>query len=184
MAQAKATAEELLPLVYQELRRIASQQMQRERAGLTLQTTALVHEAFLKLTGGVGSAPTEWENQEHFLKAASKAMQRILVDCARARKSAKRGGAWMRRSLDEVDVPIAELDIPEFLPELESALTRLEEIDPTAAEIVQLRYFAGMTNAQAANAIGISPRSANRCWTYARAWLFDALRDPDLQKSY
>jgi RNA polymerase sigma factor (TIGR02999 family) len=181
MAQVRATAEELLPLVYQELRRIASLQMNRERAGLTLQTTALVHEAFLKLAGGCGSAPTEWENQEHFLRAASKAMQRVLVDCARARKSAKRGGAWIRRPLDEVDVPIAELDIPDFLPELESALEKLEHLDPTAAEIVQLRYFAGMTIDQAAATLGISPRSANRCWNFARAWLYDALRESDLQ---
>ncbi len=173
--ESRATAEELLPLVYNELRRIASTKLKRERVGITLQTTALVHEAYLKLQG-TGQDRIEWADQEHFMRAASLAMRRILVDHARWRKRAKRDGGKQQPWADGIDVAIPSLDLPDYLLDLDSALEKLATIDPTAAEIVQLRYFAGMTNAQAAETLGISPRSADRYWAFARAWLFDEIQ--------
>jgi RNA polymerase sigma factor (TIGR02999 family) len=174
--ETRATAEELLPLVYEELRRIAASQIERERSGITLQTTALVHEAFLKLHGATGGTAIEWENEEHFVRAAAQAMQRILVDHARARKRAKRGGGHARQSIDQIERVLPAVELPDFLPELHTALERLACVEPTAAEVIQLRYFAGMTNAQSASALGISPRTADRYWAFARAWLYHELQ--------
>lgn len=174
--ETRATAEELLPLVYEQLHRIAASQMARERAGITLQTTALVHEAYLKLRGANDEAAVEWENEEHFLRAAALAIQRIVVDHARTRKRAKRGGGRVPQSLDQVEVALPMLELPDYLPELQTALEKLARIEPTAAEVIQLRYFAGMTNAQSATALGISPRSADRYWAFARAWLYDEIQ--------
>jgi RNA polymerase sigma factor (TIGR02999 family) len=170
-----AKTDKLFQLVYSELRAIASRQLQRERPGQMLQTTALVHEAFLKLSQAHGGR-LAWESEEHFLRAASGAMRRILVDQARARRRIKRGGGKPVLPLDDAQVELAQLELPEFLPDLDEALRRLAEIDPTAAELVQLRFFGGLTNQQAAQNVGISARSADRIWQFARAWLYDSLR--------
>lgn len=170
-----AKTDKLFQLVYSELRAIASRQLQRERPGQMLQTTALVHEAFLKLSQAHGGR-LAWENEEQFLRAASGAMRRILVDQARARRRVKRGGGKPFVQLDGALAELAQLDIPDFLPDLDEALQRLAEIDPTAAELVQLRFFGGLTNQQAAQTVGISARSADRIWQFARAWLYESLR--------
>lgn len=170
-----ADTDKLFQLVYSELRAIASRQLRQERPGQMLQTTALVHEAFLKLSQGHGGG-LAWESEEHFLRVASGAMRRILVDQARARRRVKRGGGKPVVPLDGTEVELAQLDLPEFLPDLDEALRRLAEIDPTAAELVQLRFFGGLTNQQAAQNVGISPRSADRIWQFARAWLYESLR--------
>jgi RNA polymerase sigma factor (TIGR02999 family) len=170
-------SEHLLPIVYDQLKRIASQKLRGENSPQTLQTTALVHEAFLKLSNTRGR-PIEWADEEHFLRAAAKAMQRILVDHARSRNRLKRGGGNRQVPLDGNEVDWKAFDLPEFLPELDDALERLQQIEPTAAELVQLRFFGGLSVTQAASAIGISPRSADRMWVFARAWLFRELSDP------
>jgi RNA polymerase sigma factor (TIGR02999 family) len=170
-------AEQLFPLVYEELRRIASRQMRRECPGRTLQTTALVHEAFLKLSKAQNGG-TPFESEEHFLRAATSVMQRILVDHARARKRTKRGGGKRPQSITGCEAELAHIDLPDYLPELDEALQSLAKREPIAAELVQLRYFGGLTNSQAAAAIGISARSADRYWVFARAWLYQALRGP------
>jgi RNA polymerase sigma factor (TIGR02999 family) len=167
-------AEQLLPLVYDQLKRIASQRMRGESSGRTLQTTALVHEAFLKLCNAHGRE-IQWASEEHFLRAAAKAMQRILVDHARARKRVKRGGGSQPQSLVGTEAELAQLDLPEFLPELDEALQRLQQFEPTAAELVQLRFFGGLSILQVASTMGISPRSADRIWAFARAWLYREL---------
>lgn len=171
-------AEQLLPLVYEQLRRIASQQMRGETDGRTLQTTALVHEAFLKLNHNADQR-TPWVNQEHFLRAASKAMRQILVDHARARGRQKRGGGKRPQPLAGFEAELARLDLPDYLPDLDEALEKLAKVDPTAAELVQLRFFGGLTSEQTAATIGISPRSAERMWAFARAWLYRELQPPD-----
>ena len=158
---------ELLPLVYDELRRLAAQRLSHESPGQTLQPTALVHEAYLRLVGDSGGS--QWENRGHFFAAAAEAMRRILVENARRKHSLKRGGALIRHKLDE-----AELLAPEpreDLLALDEALTRLAATDRAAAELVQLRYFGGLSIPEAAQVLGISPRTADRLWTYARAWL-------------
>jgi RNA polymerase sigma factor (TIGR02999 family) len=169
-------AETLMPLVYEQLRAIASRQMRCENRGRTLQTTALVHEAFLKLSNGAGKE-IQWSNEEQFLRAAAKAMQRILVDHARARKRLKRGGGKPQQSLIGDEGELGQLELPEYLTDLDDALQNLEQIEPTAAELVQLRFFAGLTSHQAAAALGISDRSADRIWAFARAWLYRALQE-------
>jgi RNA polymerase sigma factor (TIGR02999 family) len=169
-------AETLMPLVYEQLRSIASRQMRGESRGRTLQTTALVHEAFLKLSHGSGKE-IQWSNEEQFLCAAAKAMQRILVDHARARKRLKRGGGKPHQSLSGSESELGQLELPEYLTDLDDALQTLGQIEPTAAELVQLRFFAGLTNRQAAAAMGISDRSADRIWAFARAWLYRALKE-------
>ncbi len=164
-------AADLLPLVYAELRRLAATQLAREKPGQTLNATALVHEAYLRL---VGPADEErWQSRGHFFGAAAEAMRRILVDLARRKGRKKREGERVRVSLDAVEPTVAARD--EDLLALDEALTRLAEADPTAAELVKLRYFAGLTIPQAAEALGIGARSADRLWAYARAWLRDAL---------
>jgi RNA polymerase sigma factor (TIGR02999 family) len=167
-------AEQLLPLVYDQLKRIASRQIQGESSGRTLQTTALVHDAFLKLCNA-RSREIHWTSEEHFVRAAAKAMQRILVDHARARKRIRRGGGNQTLSLYGSEAELAELDLPDYLPDLDEALQRLQLLEPTAAELVQLRFFGGLSIHQAAATMGISPRSADRIWAFARAWLYREL---------
>ncbi len=161
-------ANELLPLVYDELRRLAAHKLAHEAPGQTLQATALVHEAYLRLVGAKPQAAS-WDNQRHFFAAAAEAMRRILIDRARARRADKRGGGRARRSFDDVEPAAPE--VPEDLLALDEALTRLAEKDAAKAELVKLRYFAGLTLEQAARTLGISPATADRHWAYARVWL-------------
>jgi len=156
-------------LVYRELRKLAAARMAQERTA-TLQPTELVHEAFLRLSGP-GQKP--WADRAHFFAAAAEAMRRILVESARRKMRKKRGGERVRVDLDAVAPAAAALD--ENLLDLDEALSRLTEADPTAAELVKLRYFAGLSIPQAAEALGIGARSADRLWAYARAWLREAL---------
>jgi RNA polymerase sigma factor (TIGR02999 family) len=167
------TAAELLPLVYDDLRRLAAHRLALEPPGQTLDPTGLVHEAYLRLVGGT-EAP-RWDDLGHFFAAAAQAMRRILVDNARRKKSLKRGGAGRRQDqdLDAVDLAIPALR--EDLLALDEALTVLAGVDPLAADVIQLRYFAGLTIPEAAQLLGISARTANRLWTYARAWLHEAI---------
>jgi len=164
-------AADLLPLVYAELRRLAAAQLAREKPGQTLDATALVHEAYLRL---VGPADAErWQSRGHFFAAAAEAMRRILVDQARRKGRKKREGERVRVSLDTIEPAAAAPD--DDVLALDEALTRLAGADPTAAELVKLRYFAGLSIPQAAEALGMGARSADRLWAYARAWLRDAL---------
>ena len=165
-------SEELLPLVYQELRRLASVRMAQERPGQTLQATALVHEAYLRLLGDEVSPG--WENRRHFFAAAAEAMRRILVEKARQRERLKHGGQFDR--VDMADVDLAMEEPPENLLQLDEALQELEREDPRKAELVKLRYFAGLSEEEAAEALGISRATASRWWTFARAWLFERVR--------
>lgn len=159
-------AEQLLPLVYDELRKLAAAKMAQENAGQTLQATALVHEAYLRLVGG--QKEQHWDNRGHFFAAAAESMRRILVENARRKKRLKRGGDLRR---EQVDVPIVVSEVHEDLVALDAALDRLKSVDPQAVELVHLRYFAGFSNAEAAKMLGISPRTADRVWAFARAWL-------------
>jgi RNA polymerase sigma factor (TIGR02999 family) len=160
-------AAELLPLVYGELRKLATARLADERPGQTLQATALVHEAYLRLVGG--DRPRDWGGRGHFFAAAAEAMRRILVEAARRRKSAKHGGGRHQQELDAAALPAPE---PGFdLLALDAALGRLAGLDPVKARLVELRYFAGLTGDQAAAALGISPSAADRLWVYTRAWL-------------
>jgi RNA polymerase sigma factor (TIGR02999 family) len=162
-----AAAGELLPLVYHELRKLAAAKMAQEKPGQTLQATALVHEAYLRLVDQ--AAQPGWDSRGHFFAAAAESMRRILVENARRKKRIKHGGELDRISID--DVPLAAPEIHEDLLTLDAALSHLESIDAQAAELVQLRYFAGFSNADAAKMLGISPRTADRVWAFARAWL-------------
>jgi RNA polymerase sigma factor (TIGR02999 family) len=166
-----SAAEQLLPLVYQELRHLAAQKMAQEAPGQTLQATALVHEAYVRLVGG--NQTQRWNSRGHFFAAAAEAMRRILVENARRRRSRKRGGGHIHQSLDHVQVSAPEP--AEDLLALDEALDRLAARDPVKAELVKLRYFAGMTIEEAAEALAISPATAKRHWTYARTWLFQAI---------
>jgi RNA polymerase sigma factor (TIGR02999 family) len=173
-------AAQLLPLVYDELRQLAAHHLAREAPGQTLRATALVHEAYLRLTAGGGPQPAEgrhWDNRRHFFAAAAEAMRRILLDRARDKGRLKRGGAWRRLPLEQVDLPVGEP--PDDLPALDEALQGLAKEDPLCAELVKLRFFAGLTLAQAAGVLGVPRRSADRLWAFTRSWLFDALRRGD-----
>ena len=172
---AKAT-DELLPLVYDELRLLAAQKLSHEAPGQTLQATALVHEAYIRL---VGDEPQSWENRGHFFSAAAEAMRRILIDNARRKKSQRHGGGHRRHEIDDLEVPMSERS--EDLLKLDDALTRLAQEDPEVAEIVQLRYFGGLTLEQAAEVKGISRRTAGRYWSYARLWLYREVTRDDGQ---
>jgi RNA polymerase sigma factor (TIGR02999 family) len=159
-------ANQLLPLVYDELRRLAAQRLAREKPGQTLEATALVHEAYVRL---VGAREIQWNSRGHFFAAAAEAMRRILVERARRKRTIKHGGDRSREELNSDLVPAAEPR--EDLLALDAALTKLSAANKEAAELVQLRYFAGLALPQAAEALGMSPRSAGRLWAYARAWL-------------
>lgn len=167
-------AAELLPLVYNELRRLASQKLAQEEPGHTLQATALVHEAYLRL---VGPGAPEWNSRGHFYAAAAEAMRRILIDRARRKRSTKHGGHLRRRAHDDVEI-VAAAPCDDVLA-LDSALTQLAADDPAKAELVSLRYFAGLTLEETARALGISTATAKRHWVYARAWLFRAIERAD-----
>jgi RNA polymerase sigma factor (TIGR02999 family) len=160
-------AAELLPLVYDELRKLAAHKLAHEAPGQTLEATGLVHEAYLRLVGA--DAGAHFDGRGHFFAAAAEAMRRILVEAARRRQSLKRGGDRTRQDLD-ANLP-APPDLREDVLALDEALTKLEAKDATAAKLVQLRYFAGLALPEAAQALGISPRTAGRLWAYARAWL-------------
>ena len=166
----RQAAEQLLPLVYDELRRLAALRLARESPGQTLQATALVHEAYLRL---VGDQDPGWNGRGHFFAAAAEAMRRILVENGRRRASRKRGEGLDRVDLDRIEV--AEEARPDDLIALDEALSLLARDDPQTAELVKLRYFCGLSNKQAAEALGISPRTADSRWAFARAWLFEKL---------
>ncbi|MCF7975206.1 MAG: sigma-70 family RNA polymerase sigma factor [Phycisphaerae bacterium] len=170
---AKAT-DELLPLVYEELRVLAAQKLSHESPGQTLQATALVHEAYLRLIEGTGQ---DWNNRGHFFKAAAEAMRRILVENARRKQRLKRGGKRERSVLDEAVITIDEPDID--LLALDEALAKFEADDPEKAHLVKLRYFAGFSIDQTAQILGISIATANRYWSYARSWLFQEISRGD-----
>jgi RNA polymerase sigma factor (TIGR02999 family) len=157
----------LLPLVYDELRRLAARRLAHEKPGQTLDATALVHEAYLRLTGG--PAGQRWDDRGHFFAAAAEAMRRILIDNARRKRSRKHGGGRVRLDLDDVAPAAAPPDLD--LVALDEALTRLAARDKVKADLVQLRYFAGLTLTEAASVLGIAPATADRYWAYARAWL-------------
>lgn len=167
-------ADRLLPLVYEELRCLAARELARERPGHTLQATALVHEVWLRLCGD-GSA--RWDGIGHFFAAAATSIRRILVDAARAHRAQKRGGGWQRVTLAGVAAR-PDVDHDELL-DLDAALQQLAAEDPRKARLVELRYFAGLSLAESAAALGIAPATADRDWAYARAWLFDRLRGPE-----
>ena len=160
-------AERLLPLVYDELRQLAAQKLAQEKPGQTLQATALVHEAYLRLVGDGDERP--WNSRGHFFAAAAEAMRRILVETARRKRSAKRGGGRARLEFEEEQ--FAAPEPREDLLALDEALDKLAALNREAADLVQLRYFAGLTLPEAAQALDISPRTAGRLWAYARAWL-------------
>jgi RNA polymerase sigma factor (TIGR02999 family) len=167
-----SAAEQLLPLVYEEPRKLAAAKMVEEKPGQTLQATALVHEAYIRLVDA--DEAQHWDSRRHFFAAAAEAMRRILVEAARRRKSLKRGGAAVREELD--DLILIGPEPNDDICELDTAMEGLKEADPDAAELVSLRYFAGLTSKQAAEVLGVSPRTADRMWDYARAWLLKKLR--------
>jgi RNA polymerase sigma factor (TIGR02999 family) len=165
-------AEELLPLVYEELRKLAAMQMAREKLGQTLDATALVHEAYLRLVPAAEQKP--WDSRGHFFAAAAEAMRRILVEAARRKAALKHGGAFIRRELHEKGPVTTE--VSDDLLALDEALSQLAATDGQAAELVKLRYFAGLTMDEAADTLGLSTRTAERTWAYARAWLHKRIR--------
>jgi RNA polymerase sigma factor (TIGR02999 family) len=174
LAQGDAhAAGQLLPLVYEELRKLAAARMAEEAPGNTLNATALVHEAFLRLVDRADA--DRWDNRGHFFAAAAEAMRRILVEAARRKQREKHGGDRQRIGLD--DAQPAAADVRHDLVALDAALTRLEAEDPQAAKLVELRHFTGLSVEESALALGISPRTANRIWSFARAWLHRELAD-------
>lgn len=166
-------ADQLLPLVYGELRKLAAHRMAQEAPGNTLQPTALVHEAWLRL---VGNENPKFDGRAHFFAAAAEAMRRILIDRARRKRAARHGGDQQRVDILDVD-PAASSDDDELLA-VHEALDKLAARDPARAELVKLRYFVGMTIAEAAEVLGISEPTAKRYWTYARAWLYQEIKHP------
>ncbi len=168
--------EQLAPLVYAELRNLAHRYMNRERAGHTLQTTALVHEAFLRL---LGNPQESWQNRAHFYAIAAQMMRRILVDYARANLRAKRGGETTRIALEDLDIPVVE---PTFNPDvlaLDAALEKLAEIDPRRSRVVELRFFGGLSVEETAQVLQVAPDTIVRDWRVAKAWLFRYLNHAD-----
>jgi RNA polymerase sigma factor (TIGR02999 family) len=164
-------AEQLLPLVYDELRRVAAQKLAQEQSGQTLEPTALVHEAYIRLVDV--ELAQHWKSRGHFLAAAAEAMRRILIEKARSKACGKRGGDWRRVNFEQVD--LATSVSPDQLVALDDALALLSQQDSTAGALVKLRYFAGLALDQAATALGISQATAYRHWAYARAWLYTEL---------
>ena len=170
-------AEELLPLVYNELRRLAQHRMANERAGQTLQATALVHEAWLRLMG----SNQNWENRKHFFCAAAEAMRRILIERARKKQRLRHGGQLERINLEDIDLATeSESETVLFVHE---ALERLAHEDPIVVELIKLRFFAGIPNQKAASILGLSERTARRNWTFARAWLAKELRRLQMEEN-
>jgi RNA polymerase sigma factor (TIGR02999 family) len=166
-------AAQLLPLVYEELRRLAAHKLSQEMPGQTLEATGLVHEAYLRLVihppGGSSNGECSWDSRGHFFAAAAEAMRRILVEHTRHKKSLKAGGGRTRVEFDEADLAVGGVN--EDLLDLDAALDKLAGKDPRKAELVKLRYFAGLTNEEAAKSLGISPSTADNDWAYARSWL-------------
>ena len=165
-------ADELLPLVYDELRKLAAARMANERPDHTLQATALVHDAYVRLVGS--TTEQDWKNRGHFFAAAADSMRKILIDSARRRQAQKRGAGFEQISLNEVG-PGVELRLDDMV-DLDDALSRLEKVDPMAVKIAKLRVFAGLSVEEAAKSLGVSPRSAYRDWSFAQAWLYRELR--------
>lgn len=170
-----SAAGELLPLVYDELRQLASQKLAQEKPGQTLQATALVHEAYLRLVDV--ERAQHWDSRGHFFAAAAEAMRRILIDQARQKQSQRRGGGQKRFALEQVEIAAPEPSLD--LLALDEALKRFEQVDRLKAGLVKLRYFAGLTIPQAAEALGISSTTADRYWSFARAWLHAELKKGD-----
>jgi RNA polymerase sigma factor (TIGR02999 family) len=168
-------AEQLLPLVYDELRKLAAQRLAQEKPGQTLQATALVHEAYLRLVGQDAEAATaaRWQGRQHFFASAAEAMRRILIDNARRRRRDKRGGGRLRIELNE-EIPAPPAQANDLLA-LDDAIEKLNGLDPEAAGVVKLRYFAGLSVEEAAQTLGISRANAYRHWTFARAWLLQTM---------
>jgi RNA polymerase sigma factor (TIGR02999 family) len=171
----RGRAEDLLPLVYDELRRLAAQKLAHELPGQTLQATALVHEAYLRLVDA--EQAKSWESKGHFFAAAAEAMRRILIENARRKRAEKHGGNLARQPLDELEIA-AETPSEDLLA-LDEALTRLAGEDPAKARLVELRYFAGLSVEDAAEVLGISRATADRHWRYAKVWLYSELHSPD-----
>ena len=169
--KARRAASELLPAVYDELRKLAAHKLANEAAGHTLQPTALVHEAWLRL---VNSGGQSWNNQGHFFSAAAEAMRRILVENARRKGRSKHGGELRRVDFSNLKAACVESD--DAVLAVNEALDKLTERDPMSAELIKLRFFGGLSNAEAAKALGLAERSAKRTWAYARAWLFEELK--------
>ena len=167
-------AGQLLPLVYEELRKLAAHKLIQEKPGQTFQATALVHEAYLRLVDA--DTPQQWDSRGHFFAAAAEAMRRILVDRAREKGRQKRGGKLGRIDIDSID--LATTVTPDQLLAVDEALAKLAASDAIAAKIVELRYFAGLTIDEAGKALGVSTATAYRHWNYARVWLYDELRGP------
>jgi RNA polymerase sigma factor (TIGR02999 family) len=170
-----SAAGQLLPLVYDELSLLAAHRLAHEQPGQTLQATALVHEAYLRLVGA--EQVQHWDSRRHFFAAVAEAMRRILIDRARDKRRLKRGGTWRRLRLDEIDLSVAEP--PDDLPALDEALQKLAQEDALCAELVNLRFFAGLTLDEAAATLGIARRTADRYWAFARSWLYDELSQGD-----
>jgi RNA polymerase sigma factor (TIGR02999 family) len=164
-------ADQLLPLVYDELRKLAAHKMAHQPPGQTLQATALVHEAYLRL---IGNEPVQWNSRGHFFSAAAEAMRCILIERARKKSARKHGGGLQRVDLDRVDIALDTDD--DLLLLLNDALEEFREKDPTAAELIKLRFFVGLPNDQAAQVLGVSERTAKRSWAYARAWLYHRMQ--------
>src|SRR5262245_15769489 len=165
-------ASQLLPLVYDELRKLAAAKLAQEKPGQTLQATALVHEAYLRLVDT--EQAQHWNSRGHFFAAAAEAMRRILIDNARHKQSRKGGGGLVRQDVDALEIAIPEM--PEDVLALDEALDKLTATDKTAAELVRLRFFAGLPLPEVAQILGISPRTADRLWAYARAWLHQEIQ--------
>jgi RNA polymerase sigma factor (TIGR02999 family) len=169
-----SAADQLLPLVYDELRRLAAARLAAEKPDQTLQATALVHEAYVRLVGG--TEPRQWTGRRHFLAAAAEAMRRILVEVARRKGSLKRGGGLARVEFQDADLAAEER--PDEVQAVDEALAGLAAVDAQAAELVKLRYFAGLSLPEAAESLGLPTRTAERLWAYARAWLRRAIGEP------
>jgi RNA polymerase sigma factor (TIGR02999 family) len=170
----KEAAEKLLPLVYEQLRRLAAARMAQQPPGQTLQATALVHEAWLRLAG---EKLPRWENRKHFFAAAAQAMRHVLIERARRKMRLRHGGQWQRVELDAVDIPIPTDD--ERLLQIDSALDELAAIAPEKAEVVKLRFFVGLDENETAELLHVSPRTVERYWRYAKAWLFERAKQEE-----
>jgi RNA polymerase sigma factor (TIGR02999 family) len=170
--------EQLFSALYEKLKELARIKLSKEQDAKSLQVTALVHEAYMKIRGGPPSGEL-WESEPQFLGIAANAMRQVLVDHARRRKRLKRGGGQRREMLPFVEELVFSVERADELLELDEALDELKKVDPTAAELVELRYFVGLTQRQAAESLGISTRAADRVWAYAKAWLYDHIRGAD-----